>query len=63
MTAPPERGKANEAIQTLLAEVLQIKPSQITLLSGAASRQKRFLIGGVTAPVLEARLSAVLPAD
>ena len=34
VTAPPERGKANEAIQTLLAEVLKIKPSRISLLSG-----------------------------
>jgi uncharacterized protein YggU (UPF0235/DUF167 family) len=63
VTAAPERGKANEAIQTLLAEALNVKPCRITLLSGATSRQKRFLIDGITAPELEARLKALLAGD
>jgi uncharacterized protein len=60
VNAPPERGKANEAIQALLAECLGVKAGRITLTSGATSRQKRFLIEGVEPTVLMARLTAVL---
>lgn len=44
VTHPPERGKANEAIATLLAELFGLKPSQVQLISGATSRNKRFLL-------------------
>jgi uncharacterized protein (TIGR00251 family) len=57
VTEPPERGKANEAIQEILAECLRLKPSQITLISGAASRRKRFLLEGVDAKDIAARLA------
>ena len=39
MTAPPEKGKANVAIQSVLAEALGCKANQITLLSGETSRR------------------------
>lgn len=42
--APPEDGKANEAIIAVLAKVLKVKKGQIQLQSGATSREKRFLI-------------------
>jgi len=61
VTAPPDKGKANEAIQDLLAEALAVKPKQVTLLSGATSRQKRFLIGGITLEELSDRLAQVVP--
>ena len=61
VTSPPERGKANEAIVTLLAESLEIRPSRISLVSGATSRQKRFLIEGIEPAELAARLAAVVP--
>ena len=48
VTAAPEKGKANEAIQSVLAEALGCKANQITLLSGETSRRKRFLIDGIT---------------
>jgi len=48
VTAPPDKGRANEAIIEVLAESLGLKRSQIELVSGAASRQKQFLIRGVT---------------
>jgi uncharacterized protein (TIGR00251 family) len=59
VTAPPEKGKANAAIPSVLAEHLGCKPAQIALLSGASSRQKRFLITGVTADELRQRLSVM----
>jgi uncharacterized protein (TIGR00251 family) len=45
ITAPPEKGKANVAILVFLAECLGCRPSQIRLLSGETSRQKRYLVG------------------
>ncbi|MFI5457348.1 MAG: DUF167 domain-containing protein [Isosphaerales bacterium] len=62
VTAPPEKGKANEAIQSVLAEALACKTKQVTLLFGATSRQKRFLIGGITLEGLSNRLAKVVPA-
>ena len=46
-TAPPEHGKANQAIAEVLRETLGLKRSQIELLNGATSREKRFLIRGL----------------
>jgi uncharacterized protein len=63
VTSPPERGKANEAIQTLLAESLDIKPGRMSLISGPTSRQKRFLIDGMDSAELLARLAKVLGED
>jgi uncharacterized protein (TIGR00251 family) len=60
VTAPPEKGKANKAIQVLLAEALACKPRQVTLLFGATSQQKWFLIGGMTAEELSDRLEKVV---
>jgi len=47
VSAVPERGKANRAIIGLLAEAFSVAKSQITVLSGETSRQKRFLVVGV----------------
>jgi uncharacterized protein len=58
VTAPPDKGKANAAIQTVLAENLGCKAAQVSLISGAASRQKRFLIRGVDIEELRKRLSS-----
>lgn len=44
VSAVPERGKANEAIQAVLADALGIRASRVSLLSGETSREKRFLI-------------------
>lgn len=58
--APPQEGRANEALVDVLRERLGLKRSQIELLSGATSREKRFLIRGVPRATLEARLAALL---
>ena len=46
VTAPPEDGRANEAVRKLLAEALGLAPSRLTLLRGATSRDKVFRIDG-----------------
>jgi uncharacterized protein YggU (UPF0235/DUF167 family) len=59
VTAAPERGKANLAIQGVLAAALACKASQITLLSGETSRHKRFLIAGIPPEEFRLRLAAL----
>ena len=44
--AKPEDGKANAAVQELLAKALGIATSRLHLLRGATSREKLFRIDG-----------------
>lgn len=44
VTAPPEDGRANAAVRKLLARVLGIAPSRLTLVGGATARDKLFRI-------------------
>jgi len=51
VTAAPEDGKANRAVIGLLAAALSVPPSSISLVRGAASRDKWFrLPAGTTLP-------------
>lgn len=45
--APPEGGRANEACGRLLAECFGIAQSQVELISGPASRAKRFRLSDI----------------
>lgn len=56
VTQAPEKGKANEAILKVLADELNLKKSQIGLLSGETSARKKFLIRHITLTELAARL-------
>jgi uncharacterized protein (TIGR00251 family) len=60
VTAPPEDGRANQALVEVLREALRLKRSQVELLSGQTSRDKRFLIRGVAQKELEKRLAELL---
>jgi uncharacterized protein (TIGR00251 family) len=60
VTAPPEDGRANAALVEVLRDELGLKRSQVELIGGQTSREKRFLIRGVTAAELQARLAEVL---
>lgn len=42
VTAAPEDGKANRAVQKLLAKALGVAPSRLELVRGATSREKVF---------------------
>src|SRR5262245_34352001 len=58
VTAPPDQGKANKALVELLCDLLDVKRAQVELLSGATSRDKRFLIRGVSAAQAHTKLQA-----
>jgi uncharacterized protein (TIGR00251 family) len=60
VTAPPEDGKANQALVELLREKLGLKRSQIGLLSGQTSRDKRFLIRDISRDELAGRIEVLL---
>ena len=62
VSAPPEDGRANEALVEALAHCLAVKRSQVALLAGATARDKRFLIRGLTKTTLEQRLAELLSA-
>ena len=45
--APPDKGRANAAIVEVLAEFFGIRRSQIELVAGPTSQEKRFFLRGV----------------
>ncbi|MGD0283941.1 MAG: DUF167 domain-containing protein [Dissulfurispiraceae bacterium] len=57
VTQSPEKGKANKAVVELMAKSLGLRKSQIELLSGETSHQKRFLIHGITPEELAQKLA------
>jgi len=60
VTAPPEEGRANQALTELLRDWLGLKRSQVELASGATSRNKQFLIRGVTVEELRGMIARAL---
>lgn len=62
VTVPPEEGRANQALVEVLRKALGVKRSQIELLAGQTSRDKRFLIRGLTRAELQSRLAMLLRA-
>jgi uncharacterized protein (TIGR00251 family) len=59
VTAPPDKGRANKAIEEVLAEAIGLKKSQVELISGPTSRDKRFLIRA-TPQAVAARLTSLI---
>jgi uncharacterized protein (TIGR00251 family) len=59
VTRAPEKGRANKAVVALLAKQLALRKSQIELISGQTSPQKRFLIRSLTPAELLERIQPV----
>jgi len=57
LTAPPVKGKANRALRKFLADCLGVSRSDVEILSGHTSRQKRVRVHGVAANAIHALLS------
>ena len=47
VAAPPEGGRANEAVLKLVAELLGAEKDAVTLVGGPSSRSKRVQVSGV----------------
>jgi uncharacterized protein len=60
VAAPPDKGKANDAVQEVLCAAFDLKRWQVELVSGAGSRDKKFLLRGVTPEMVRQRLPAIL---
>ena len=61
VTQAPEKGKANKAIIAVLGKQLGLRKSQLLLLSGETSPQKKFLVRGLPMDELRRRVEASLP--
>lgn len=60
VTQAPEKGKATDAVLATIAAALHLKRSQVSLLSGATSPQKRVLVTGLSSAELTERLQVEL---
>lgn len=49
VAAPPEKGRANEAVVALFARTLGLRKNQLTIESGATSPRKTLCITGMSA--------------
>jgi uncharacterized protein (TIGR00251 family) len=60
LKAPPERGRANEALLHFLAEALGVDRGTLAIASGETSREKRLFARGADAAALSLRLAGLL---
>ena len=56
VTQSPEKGKANKALVEVLSKALGLKKSQIELIAGQTSHQKRFLVRNIEVQELAQRV-------
>jgi hypothetical protein len=59
VTAPATAGKANRAVVALIATVLGIPASAITIVAGTSSSQKKIALYGMTKARVAERLRAI----
>lgn len=57
--APPVEGKANRAIVQWIAATFGVRASRVTLVHGAKSRDKDFLLEGATPPGVRSILGQI----
>ena len=57
LKAPPVEGAANEALARFLGEVLDVAPSAVRIVSGAAGRNKLVAVAGIDVATARARLA------
>lgn len=63
VAAPPEGGRANEAVVRLLAETLSLPCDAVTLVSGHGARDKIVQLAGLDPTQIERRLSSAAGKD
>lgn len=60
VTAPPVDGKANKVVKAYLAELFEVKPSTVVLVSGEHARKKTFYFKSLSKESLADRLQSLL---
>lgn len=60
VTAPPDRGRANEAVVRLMADTLELRPSRIRIATGPKSRRKLLEIEGLDDAEVRRRIDAAI---
>jgi uncharacterized protein (TIGR00251 family) len=60
VAAPPQGGRANDAVAKLLAETFGLKVDAVSLVAGDTNRSKRFLLGGLDEEAVRERLELAL---
>ena len=63
VAAPPEGGRANDAVVRLLAETLSLPREAVTLVSGHGARDKIVELTGIDPTQIERRLSSAAGKD
>ena len=58
VSAAPERGRANAAVLALVADTLQLPRDAVSLVSGAASRDKIVELTGLAPAEIDRRLAS-----
>jgi uncharacterized protein YggU (UPF0235/DUF167 family) len=62
VAAPPEGGRANDAVGKLLAETFGVKAGAVSIVAGETNRAKRFALTGLEVDDVRFRLEQVLTA-
>ena len=57
VSAPPERGKANQCLVGFLAKILNVKKNALSIVAGKTSPVKRVQVSGVSAETLRTKLN------
>jgi uncharacterized protein YggU (UPF0235/DUF167 family) len=61
VAAPPEAGKANDAVSALLVQALRLRRGQVSIVSGHRTSLKRVRVDGLPPEALRARLIGEAP--
>jgi uncharacterized protein (TIGR00251 family) len=62
IAAPPERGKANRALEEMLADVLGVRRDRVSVVAGRTARRKVVEVEGLEAPEIVRRLEVAIRA-
>ncbi len=60
VSAPPEGGRANAAVEQWIAETLELKSRQVAVVKGVTSRSKTVAVEGRDASEIDARFTAAV---
>lgn len=57
VSAPPEKGKANQCLLKFLAQTLDVKKNALSIIAGRTSPIKRVQVSGISAQSLRTKLN------